>query len=204
MNKAFTMLNETTAVHCNVSRCTAHITESSVLRSHFIESLTFRIRMSFMEEPLKLWSGFKTETEFRKKNFNRELFLAYILAEEGYDVWMGNARGNYFSRRHTRLNPDAVLSNAFWEFSWDEIGNKDLPASIDYVLRQTGRSALHYIGFSQGTTVFFVMASLRPAYNSKIISMHAMAPVAYMGYNSSPLLNALAPYARLIEVTFLI
>ncbi|XP_039755663.1 lipase 1-like [Pararge aegeria] len=125
--------------------------------------------------------------------------LAYILAEEGYDVWMGNARGNYFSRRHRRLNPDALLNTAFWEFSWDEIGNKDLPAMIDFVLQRTRKSALHYIGFSQGTTVFFVMASLRPEYNKKIISMQAMAPVAYMRHNSSPLLNALAPFARRIE-----
>ncbi|XP_034831227.1 lipase 1-like [Maniola hyperantus] len=125
--------------------------------------------------------------------------LAYILAEEGYDVWLGNARGNYFSRRHRRLNPDAVLSNAFWEFSWDDIGNKDLPAMIDFILQHTRKSALHYVGFSQGTTVFFVMGSLRPEYNRKIISMHAMAPVAYMGHNSSPLLRALAPFARRIE-----
>ncbi|XP_023936767.2 lipase 3-like [Bicyclus anynana] len=125
--------------------------------------------------------------------------LGYILAEEGYDVWMGNARGNYYSRRNVRLNPDSILSNAFWEFSWDEIGDMDLPASIDYVLQRTGHSALHYVGFSQGTTTFFVMGSLRPEYNRKIISMHAMAPIAFMGNNSSPLLQALAPHARRIE-----
>ncbi|XP_053606911.1 lipase 3-like [Plodia interpunctella] len=125
--------------------------------------------------------------------------LAYILAEEGFDVWMGNARGNYYSRRHTNLNPDSLLSTAFWSFSWDEIGNIDLPAMIDYTLRVSGRDRLHYVGHSQGTTSFFVMGSLRPDYNAKIISMHALAPVAYMANNQNLLLRFISQYANNIE-----
>ncbi|VVC96005.1 unnamed protein product [Leptidea sinapis] len=122
--------------------------------------------------------------------------LAYILAEEGFDVWMGNARGNYYSRRHEWLRPDALLNTDFWDFSWDEIGHIDLPSMIDYTLEYTGKQQLHYIGFSQGTTSFFVMGSLRPEYNDKIISMHALAPVAYMAHNRNLLFNALAPFSR--------
>ncbi|CAH2039630.1 unnamed protein product, partial [Iphiclides podalirius] len=125
--------------------------------------------------------------------------FGYILAEEGFDVWMGNARGNYYSRRHVRLNPNGILNTKFWEFSWDEIGNIDLPTMIDYVLKNTEKDKLHYVGHSQGTTAFFVMASLQPQYNTKIISMHAFAPVAYMAHNRSPLFNALAPHANNIE-----
>ncbi|CAH0694148.1 unnamed protein product [Spodoptera exigua] len=125
--------------------------------------------------------------------------LAYILAEEGFDVWMGNARGNYYSRRHVRLNPDALLSTAFWQFSWDEIGNIDLPTMIDYALEVSGQERLHYIGHSQGTTSFFVLGSMRPEYNAKIISMHAMAPVAYMANNRNLFLRVLASYGNDIE-----
>nr|XP_021181586.2 lipase 3 [Helicoverpa armigera] len=125
--------------------------------------------------------------------------LAYILAEEGFDVWMGNGRGNYYSRRHVTLSPDAHKSNVFWKFSWDEIGNKDLPAMIDYVLDETGEQRLHYVGHSQGTTAFFVLGSMLPAYNAKIISMHALAPVAYMAHNRNPLFKMLAPYSNKIE-----
>ncbi|XP_045495984.1 lipase 3-like [Colias croceus] len=121
--------------------------------------------------------------------------LGYLLAEEGYDVWLGNARGNYYSRKHMYLNPNALFNSTFWEFSWDEIGNIDLPAMIDYILAETGKSKLHYAGMSQGTTSFFVMGALRPDYNDKIISMHALAPVAYMEHSKNPLFHVLAPYA---------
>lgn len=40
---------------------------------------------------------------------------------------------------------------------------------------------LHYIGHSQGCTVFFVMITERPEYNSKITSMTALAPAAFVG-----------------------
>ncbi|VVC86708.1 unnamed protein product [Leptidea sinapis] len=123
-----------------------------------------------------------------------ETALAYILAEEGFDVWLGNARGNFYSRRHLLLNPDED-NNSFWQFSLDEIGNIDLPAVVDYILRRTGRSGLHYIGMSQGTTVFFIMGSLRPEYSEKILSMHALAPVAYTTQGRNALVDALAPVA---------
>ncbi|GBP41038.1 Lipase 3 [Eumeta japonica] len=121
-----------------------------------------------------------------------ERSIGYILAEKGYDVWLGNARGNYYSRAHTRYDPNR--SSKFWNFSWDEIGNHDISAMVDYVLATTGQLALHYIGHSQGTTSFLVLTSLRPKYNDKFKSVHLMAPVAYMENFPS---EELANYARL-------
>ncbi|XP_049305292.1 lipase 3 [Bactrocera dorsalis] len=116
--------------------------------------------------------------------------LAYILADAGYDVWMGNARGNTYSKKH-RTWP--TYWQVFWNFSWHEIGIYDLPAMIDYALGYTGNTQLQYIGHSQGTTVYLVLMSEKPSYNNKIKSAHLLGPAAYMGNMKSPLTRAFAP-----------
>ncbi|XP_017770541.1 PREDICTED: lipase 3-like [Nicrophorus vespilloides] len=108
-----------------------------------------------------------------------EKSLGFILADLGYDVWLGNARGSRWSRKHVRLSPDYNQSE-YWSFSWNEIGKYDLPAKIDYIINNTGHKKIFYIGHSQGTTSFWVMGSERPEYNDKIRLMAALGPVAYM------------------------
>lgn len=123
--------------------------------------------------------------------------LAYLLADLGYDVWMGNARGNSFSKNHKKLSPK---KKDFWDFSWHQIGYYDLPAMIDYILGATGQSSLNYVGHSQGTTSFFIMTSLRPEYNSKIRAMHALAPVAFMSNMANPFFQVIAPLLSKVSV----
>ncbi|XP_011184339.1 lipase 3 [Zeugodacus cucurbitae] len=117
--------------------------------------------------------------------------IAYNFADAGFDVWLGNARGNIYSRSHSTLT---TSNPKFWMFSWHEIGTIDMPESIDYVLEQTGESALHYVGHSQGGTVYFVMLSSRPEYNAKIKTGHGLAPAVYMGNVTDGIVAGLAPY----------
>ncbi|XP_011557738.3 lipase 1 [Plutella xylostella] len=126
--------------------------------------------------------------------------LAYRLAEEGYDVWMGNARGNYYSRKHTHLDPDDRSNLDFWRFSWEEIGSIDMPTCIDYILDLKGHKKLHFVGFSQGGTVFLVMGALRPEYSDKIISFQGLAPASYFVNNEYGFIQAIAPYEKVLMV----
>jgi pimeloyl-ACP methyl ester carboxylesterase len=67
------------------------------------------------------------------------------LANEGYDIWVGNSRGTTYSSRHvnlTRWNTD------YWNFSFHEMGKYDVPANIHYILNKTGVDKLTYIGHS--------------------------------------------------------
>ncbi|PSN46066.1 Lipase 1 [Blattella germanica] len=120
---------------------------------------------------------------------------AYILADLGYDVWLGNARGNTYSRSHVSLSPDDLK---FWNFSFHEMGVYDLPASLNWVLNITGRDKLFYVGHSMGTTMFFVMASTLPQYNDKIQLMVGLAPVAFVEHIKSPI-RLLAPFTKDVE-----
>lgn len=103
--------------------------------------------------------------------------LAYLLADNGYDVWMGNARGNKYSTKHKTFSTE---SGEFWNFGWHEIGFYDLPATIDHLLNVSKASKVFCVGHSQGSTSLLVLLSTRPKFNQKIIEAHLMAPAAYM------------------------
>jgi len=110
--------------------------------------------------------------------------LGFELAKRGYDVWMGNTRGNIYSRNHTTLKPE---EKAFWDYSWDEFIKFDLPALISHVQKETNRTKVGYIGHSQGTCIMFGLLSSRPEYNDIIEPFIALAPVTTVGYANSPI-----------------
>nr|CAH7735119.1 unnamed protein product [Callosobruchus chinensis] len=124
--------------------------------------------------------------------------LAIRLADQGYDVWIANNRGTTYSRKHKSLDADKDKQK-FWNFSFHELGYYDLPACVDYILGRTKAKTLSYIGHAQGTTEYFVMASTRPEYNSKINVMVALGPVAFMNHITQPFLKFLENRIVLVE-----
>ncbi|XP_042316088.1 lysosomal acid lipase/cholesteryl ester hydrolase-like isoform X2 [Sceloporus undulatus] len=110
--------------------------------------------------------------------------LAFMLADAGYDVWLGNSRGTSWSRKHTSLSPK---SEKFWAFSYDHMAKYDLPASIDFVLRHTQQQQVYYIGHSQGTTIAFIAFSTNRHLAAKIKMFVALAPVATVKHAKTPL-----------------
>ncbi|XP_015118819.1 lipase 1 [Diachasma alloeum] len=106
--------------------------------------------------------------------FGPNMSLAYVLSDAGYDVWLGNLRGNTFSRRHTTLSPD---DSQFWDFSLDEYATLDLPAMTDYVLNYTKQLSMTYVGYSIGATIVSLLLAERPEYNEKIDLAMLLAPL---------------------------
>lgn len=47
-----------------------------------------------------------------------------------YDVWMGNSRGNTYSRHHISLSNN---DKKYWDFSFHEMAVHDIPAEIDFI-----------------------------------------------------------------------
>ncbi|CAO1343467.1 unnamed protein product [Diamesa tonsa] len=112
-----------------------------------------------------------------------DIALGYLLSDNGYDVWLGNSRGNKYSMAHKTLDVEA---KEFWNFSFHEIGYYDLPAMIDFMLKTTNQSRFFSVGFSQGSTTTLIVLATRPEYNQKIIQTHLMAPAAFLKHMTSP------------------
>lgn len=110
--------------------------------------------------------------------------LAFALADAGYDVWMGNNRGNTYSQKHTTLETD---SDAFWDFSFEEMAAHDLPAMLNYALNVTGQEQLFYVGHSEGTMMIFAGLSENKPLQKKIRTAFLLAPVAHLDHASSPI-----------------
>ncbi|QDS69321.1 hypothetical protein FKW77_003290 [Venturia effusa] len=103
----------------------------------------------------------------------QERCLPFLLVEQGYDVWLGNNRGNKYSKKSTTLVP---TDPKFWSFSIDQFAFHDIPDSIDYILETTKQPSLSYIGFSQGTAQAFATLSIHPTLNDKVDVFIALAP----------------------------
>lgn len=103
----------------------------------------------------------------------RERCLPFELVERGYDVWLGNNRGNKYSKKSVHTAP---TSSSFWNFSMDQFAFHDIPDSIAYILETTHQPSLSYIGFSQGTAQAFATLSIHPTLNDKVDVFIALAP----------------------------
>jgi gastric triacylglycerol lipase len=119
---------------------------------------------------------------------------ALILSDHGYDVWLGNNRGNKYGTGHidpvnfNSSDPDSQ----FWDFSWQEMSLYDLPAGMQYIAEYTGQK-VNYIGHSEGTSIMIAALARRdPTILQYMTKFIALAPVAFVEDSTSPLVRIAA------------
>ncbi|KID89918.1 triacylglycerol lipase [Metarhizium guizhouense ARSEF 977] len=114
--------------------------------------------------------------------------LPFELVERGFDVWLGNNRGNKYSKKSIHASPTTVK---FWDFSMDEFAFHDIPDTISYILETTEQTSLSYIGFSQGTAQAFATLATHPLLNHKVNVFIALAPAMAPAGLSNGIVDAL-------------
>ncbi|KAG7120196.1 lipase like protein [Verticillium longisporum] len=117
-----------------------------------------------------------------------ERCLPFVLVGQGYDVWLGNNRGNKYSKKSVKHSPTSL---EFWNFSIDEFAFHDIPDSISYILDTTSQKSLSYIGFSQGTAQAFATLAIHPKLNDQVNVFIALAPAMSPAGLSNGIVDAL-------------
>ncbi|KAI9987637.1 hypothetical protein PInf_023681 [Phytophthora infestans] len=140
-------------------------------------------------KPVVLLQHGLLDSSFTFVNNFRNQSLAFVLADAGYDVWLGNNRGTTWSREHLTYTDD---DDEFWEFSWEDMGKYDLPAEIEYALNKTQSSMLSFVGHSEGTTQAFVGFSFDQELAQKVSYFGALAPVAWTGHLTAKIFKGMA------------
>jgi lysosomal acid lipase/cholesteryl ester hydrolase len=89
--------------------------------------------------------------------------VSYLL-EKGYQVWLGNNRGNKYSCTNDKLDNS---SKEFWDYSFQELAEIDFPLFLQTVLEKTGKEKITVMGHSQGgTQIFAALAEFPELQNS--------------------------------------
>ncbi|KAF9653846.1 lipase [Thelephora ganbajun] len=117
-----------------------------------------------------------------------ERALPFVLVDLGFDVWLGNNRGNKYSKKSIKYDPN---SKEFWNYSIDDFAWHDIPDSINYILDITKARNLSYIGFSQGSAQAFAALSIHPQLNQKVNVFIALAPAMSPTGLAAPVVDGL-------------
>lgn len=83
--------------------------------------------------------------------------LGYYFHEQGYDVWLGNNR-SFFRAKHETIKGDLYNSEAYWDWSIEELAYYDLPSMLNTVLVHKKKfKKLILMGHLQGGLQSFMM-----------------------------------------------
>ncbi|KAH3903432.1 related to Probable lipase C1672.09 [Saccharomycodes ludwigii] len=143
--------------------------------------------------------GLLTNSELFVSGDTKEKCLPLLLVDLGYDVWLGNNRGNSYSRKHINYE---VNEQKFWDFSLDEYAIFDIPDTIDYILELTYQEKIIYIGFSQGASQGFASLSINPNLSKKFKIFIGLSPAMIPKNLNHPIANYVIHCSHILLYTF--
>ncbi|KAL7598733.1 hypothetical protein Lser_V15G24566 [Lactuca serriola] len=108
--------------------------------------------------------------------------LGFILADRGFDVWVGNIRGTKWSHGHESLSDG---DKEFWDWSWEEMALYDLETMLSYINSKTG-SKVFVVGHSQGT-IMSLAAFTQPDIVRMVEAAALLSPISYLDHITSKL-----------------
>ncbi|MBN1436632.1 MAG: alpha/beta fold hydrolase [Sedimentisphaerales bacterium] len=172
--------------------------------------------ISAQRNPIILCHGLSYNLMFW--DLDDQVSLARYLAQQGYDVWSLSLRGacpssqpwNTAIRKLAHFNIDPAAINTLTQqmqqtpmIDWtvDEHIQYDIPAAIDFVLEQTERRRVHWIGHSMGGMIMFAyLSQATPEQADKIRTFVAAAVPMTVFHPLSRPMNFLVEIEDLIAV----
>ncbi|KAL6209857.1 hypothetical protein ACLB2K_020796 [Fragaria x ananassa] len=109
-----------------------------------------------------------------------EQSLGFILADEGFDVWVGNVRGTRWSQGHIYLSEE---DKEYWDWSWQELALYDLSEMINHIYSLTN-SKVFIVGHSQGT-IMSLAAFTQPDIAEMVEAAALLCPISYLDHIST-------------------
>lgn len=92
------------------------------------------------------------------------------LSSHGFDIWLANNRGNKYSCTNSKLSSN---SKEFWDFSFQEMAEIDLPLFIQTVKEKTGKDKISIVAHSQGGTQLLASLAEFPELQDSVGSLES-------------------------------
>jgi pimeloyl-ACP methyl ester carboxylesterase len=128
--------------------------------------------------------------------------IPFLLLKEGFDIWLGNVRGNVFTSHVTK--DKNKLNGDFYDYTIDDFVQIDLPTMINFIKSKIGNKKISYIGHSQGTTMFVMLNMHNPSYAQKnfdkFIALATVPNIAYTHFAPIEILDKIAGILKAVNI----